>query len=74
VRVRYDGADMSRPDAIDAMMDHALSEFGCIDLLINNAGIQHVAPVEEFPVDKWMPFWPSTCRQRSTPPGARCRR
>jgi 3-hydroxybutyrate dehydrogenase len=53
VEVRYDDADMSRPDAIDAMMGRALAEFGSIDLLVNNAGIQHVAPVEDFPVDKW---------------------
>ncbi len=53
VEVRYDGADMSRPDAIEAMMGKALAEFGSVDLLINNAGIQHVAPVEDFPVDKW---------------------
>jgi len=53
VEVRYDAADMSRPDDIETMMGKALSEFGCIDLLINNAGIQHVAPVEDFPVDKW---------------------
>ncbi len=53
VAARYDGADMSRPDAIEAMMHKALSEFGAIDLLVNNAGIQHVAPVEEFPLDKW---------------------
>ena len=53
VEVRYDGADMSKPDAIEAMMHKALAEFGCIDLLINNAGIQHVAPVDEFPLDKW---------------------
>ena len=53
VQVRYDGADLSRPDAIEAMMGQALAEFGCIDLLVNNAGIQHVAPVDEFPVDKW---------------------
>ena len=53
VQVRYDGADMSKPEAIQAMMVKALSEFGSIDLLINNAGIQHVAPVDEFPVDKW---------------------
>ena len=53
VQVRYDDADMSRPEAVEAMMGKALSEFGCIDLLINNAGIQHVAPVDEFPVDKW---------------------
>ena len=53
VQVRYDGADMGKPEAIDNMMGKALAEFGCIDLLINNAGIQHVAPVDEFPVDKW---------------------
>ena len=53
VTVRYDGADMSRPETIEAMMAKALAEFGCIDLLINNAGIQHVAPVDEFAVDKW---------------------
>jgi 3-hydroxybutyrate dehydrogenase len=53
VMVRYDGADMSRPEDIESMMAKALAEFGCIDLLVNNAGIQHVAPVDEFPVDKW---------------------
>jgi 3-hydroxybutyrate dehydrogenase len=53
VQVRYDPADMSRPEAIEAMMNKSLAEFGCVDLLVNNAGIQHVAPVEDFPVDKW---------------------
>ena len=53
VQVRYDGADMSRQEAIEAMMARAFAEFGGVDLLINNAGIQHVAPVDEFPVDKW---------------------
>jgi 3-hydroxybutyrate dehydrogenase len=53
VRVGYDGADMRRPEAIEAMMTGALAEFGCVDLLINNAGIQHVAPVDEFPVEQW---------------------
>ena len=53
VTVRYDGADMSSPEAIAAMMKKALAEFGAVDILVNNAGIQHVAPVEEFPVDKW---------------------
>ena len=53
VQVRYDGADMSRQSDIEGLMGKALAEFGCIDILINNAGIQHVAPVDEFPVDKW---------------------
>lgn len=53
VKVLYDGADMSQQAAIEAMMQRALAEFGCVDMLVNNAGIQHVAPVDEFPVDRW---------------------
>ena len=53
VQVLYDGADMSRANAIESMMRAAIGEFGAIDLLINNAGIQQVAPVDEFPLDKW---------------------
>ena len=53
VKVRYDGADLSKQDAIESMMRSALAEFGSIDILINNAGIQFVAPIDEFPVDKW---------------------
>jgi 3-hydroxybutyrate dehydrogenase len=53
VNVMYDGADMSRADAIESMMARAIGEFGAIDLLVNNAGIQHVAPVESFPTEKW---------------------
>jgi 3-hydroxybutyrate dehydrogenase len=53
VTVLYDGADMSKPEAIESMMQTALGEFGAVDLLINNAGIQHVAPVEQFPTTKW---------------------
>lgn len=53
VSVRYDPADMTDTAAIERMMRKAVEEFGAVDVLINNAGIQHVAPVEEFPVDKW---------------------
>ncbi|MFO1303780.1 MAG: 3-hydroxybutyrate dehydrogenase [Burkholderiales bacterium] len=53
VSVRYDGADMSDPGAIESMMGNAIEVFGGIDVLVNNAGVQHVAPVEEFPVAKW---------------------
>ncbi|MDQ3447375.1 MAG: 3-hydroxybutyrate dehydrogenase [Pseudomonadota bacterium] len=53
IDVLYDSADMSRQEAIEAMMRRATDHFGGIDVLVNNAGIQHVAPVDEFPVDKW---------------------
>ena len=53
VTVTYDGADMSKADAIEAMMRKAIAAFGAVDVVINNAGIQHVAPVDEFPVDQW---------------------
>jgi len=49
----YSSADMSQPDEIAKMMTDAQAEFGHIDILINNAGIQFVAPIEEFPTDKW---------------------
>jgi 3-hydroxybutyrate dehydrogenase len=53
VKVRYSGADMSRPEQIRAMAELARHEFGKVDIVVNNAGIQHVAPVEEFPDAKW---------------------
>jgi len=53
VGVAYSGADISKPDDIAGMIDLAQSEFGGTDIIVNNAGIQHVAPVEEFPVEKW---------------------
>src|SRR3954464_15123201 len=49
----HDGADMSDPQAIAAMVKHCADELGGPDILVNNAGIQHVSPVEDFPVDKW---------------------
>ncbi len=52
-RVGYHGADMSKPDEIEAMMAYAEAEFGGVDILVNNAGIQHVARIEDFPVAKW---------------------
>ncbi|MBO3761171.1 3-hydroxybutyrate dehydrogenase [Ciceribacter sp. L1K22] len=49
----YHGADMTEPDEIAEMMALAASQFGMVDVLVNNAGIQHVSPVEDFPTDKW---------------------
>jgi len=53
VKVRYSNADMSKPDQIRAMAADAERAFGKVDIVVNNAGIQHVAPIEEFPVEKW---------------------
>jgi 3-hydroxybutyrate dehydrogenase len=49
----HDGADLSSPNAIEQMMERCAKELGPVDILINNAGIQHVAPVEDFPPEKW---------------------
>jgi 3-hydroxybutyrate dehydrogenase len=53
VRVLYHGADMTKPDQIADMVGYAHREFGRLDILLNNAGIQHVAPIEDFPPEKW---------------------
>jgi 3-hydroxybutyrate dehydrogenase len=53
VKVGYSGADMSKSGDIREMVQQAASELGSVDMLVNNAGIQFVAPVEEFPEDKW---------------------
>ncbi|HJV69964.1 3-hydroxybutyrate dehydrogenase [Ideonella sp.] len=52
-KVGYHGADMSKPAEIEAMVKACEAEFGAVDVLVNNAGIQHVAPVDEFPVERW---------------------
>ena len=53
VKAAYSPADMTKPAEIAAMVQTAEKAFGSLDILINNAGIQHVAPIEEFPVEKW---------------------
>ena len=53
VQVSYNGADMTKPDEIAALVDQANAEFGQVDVVVNNAGIQHVSPIEEFPIGKW---------------------
>ncbi|HET9812930.1 MAG TPA: 3-hydroxybutyrate dehydrogenase [Sphingomicrobium sp.] len=49
----HDGADLSDTAAIERMMRRCADELGPIDVLVNNAGIQHVAPVDSFPPEKW---------------------
>lgn len=49
----YNGADMTKPEEIAAMIATAEEEFGAVDILVNNAGIQFVSPMDEFPIEKW---------------------
>src|SRR6266850_4871141 len=53
VRTRYDGADLAKPAEVRHLVERATAELGRVDVLVNNAGIQHVAPVEEFPDERW---------------------
>lgn len=53
VRAIHDGADLTDPAAIEAMMRRVADELGPVDILVNNAGMQHVSPIDTFPVDKW---------------------
>jgi 3-hydroxybutyrate dehydrogenase len=49
----WSGADMTKPDEIAAMVQSCHDQLGGPDILINNAGVQHVAPIDEFPIEKW---------------------
>ena len=53
VEVRYDAADMSQGREVGQMVREAEAAFGALDVLVNNAGIQFVAPIEEFPAERW---------------------
>jgi len=53
VKVSYSPADMTRPEAISEMMAAIVAEHDRLDVLVNNAGIQYVAPLDQFPIEKW---------------------
>ena len=53
VTIAYSAADMSKPDEIASMVEAARRQLGQVDVMVNNAGIQHVEAIETFPVAKW---------------------
>ena len=53
VKCAYSPADLIKPDQIEAMFATAREKLGGVDIVVNNAGVQHVSPIEDFPVDKW---------------------
>ncbi|CAB3649049.1 3-hydroxybutyrate dehydrogenase [Achromobacter marplatensis] len=53
VKVIYDGADLSKGDAVRGLVESTVRQLGRIDILVNNAGIQHTALIEDFPAEKW---------------------
>jgi len=53
VKTSFYNTDLSKPDQIVHMIDKIIKEFNSIDILINNAGIQFVSPIEDFPIEKW---------------------
>lgn len=53
VKVVYEGADLTQAAEIEQMMQRIEQQHGGVDILVNNAGIQYVAPVEDFPAERW---------------------
>ena len=53
VKAKYIKADMSKPAECHTLVTRAAEALGPVAILVNNAGIQHVARVEEFPIEKW---------------------
>jgi 3-hydroxybutyrate dehydrogenase len=76
VKVSYSPADMTKPAAISEMIETTLAEHGRLDVLVNNAGIQYVAPLDQFPPEKWdailsINLWSAFYTMRSALPAMR---
>ncbi|OWT72971.1 MULTISPECIES: 3-hydroxybutyrate dehydrogenase [unclassified Achromobacter] len=53
VKALYDGADLSRGDAVRGLVENTVKQMGRIDIIVNNAGIQHTSLIEDFPAERW---------------------
>ena len=53
VKSGFAPVDLSKADAVTRLVDDVIVEYGRLDIIVNNAGIQHVAPIADFPVEKW---------------------
>lgn len=53
VKTEYSACDVTKPDQVKGMVEASVQAFGSLDIVVNNAGIQHVAPIHEFPLEKW---------------------
>lgn len=66
-------ADVTDPAAVSALIERCRGEFGAIDIVVNNAGLQYVSPLEHFPLEKWrllldvMLTGPFLCTQAALP-------
>ena len=53
VRILFDGADLTKPEGCVELVQNAEKAFGQLDVMVNNAGVQFVSPIEDFPIEKW---------------------
>src|SRR5690242_7085332 len=53
VEIQFDQADLSKSNDVAGLIESTTRQLGGVDILINNAGIQHTAPIEQFPEDRW---------------------
>lgn len=53
IKALYDGADLTKAAAVHGLVDNAVKQLGRIDIIVNNAGIQHTDLIEDFPIERW---------------------
>ena len=53
IKTGFIGSDLTTPEGVQELIDYAYATLGSVDVLVNNAGIQYVAPIEDFPIDRY---------------------